>query len=311
MKKKLLLPPVIVLIVLLAMLPTFLPSAVELKGARARPGTIAYSTANPGFETGIGGWEVKLNEGDMMVRSEEGYRGNFSISFRVVNGSGLELAEPTEYLPLNDTLCLTVAAKDLRPLAENSYLEVDVLAFWSWKRIIPVHLIIRPGLNATGTLTYVDESGIYIVRGAKADGWTEYRLRLGSYAIRELLVEFLKRAYNETLAKPSDEFFIRFIYVRPHNLEGYVDQVGMGYLRPGTMTLSFESRSLLPMSAFVSKVVSQGEERPFIVEGSYSFTITYVEPIVASSKISVEVDFSTGQRVLANITVSQPRVLWV
>ena len=111
--------------------------------------------------------------------------------------------------------------------------------------------------------------------------------------------------------QPSDDFFFRFLYIRPHNVEGYIDQAGIGYVLPGTLSLEFESRSLLPMANFVSKVLSNGEERPFIVDGSYSFTISYVEPVLAGDRLSIEVDFSTGQRILANITLVQPRVLWV
>lgn len=296
------------IIVILAILPTFLPSAVELEGATASPSPVAYSTTNPSFEAGMDGWDVKLMQGDAIAREEGGYYSKFSIRFKVSNGS--ELFAPTQYLQLNDTLCLTVALKDIRPLADVSYLEIDVLALWSRKRVIPIHLIIKPGLG-NDTYTYIDGSGVYIAKGAEADGWAEYRLRLGSYKVRELMVEYLRRAYNEALAHPSDDFLVKFIYVRPHNLEGCLDQVGMGYLLPGVMKLHFESRSLLPMSTFVSKVVSRGCERPFTVEGSYSFTITYAEQILASDRIPIEVEFRTGQRVSANVAVPQPDIIWV
>ncbi len=86
-------------------------------------------------------------------------------------------------------------------------------------------------LNGSSDFTRVelDESGIYLFRGYNAsDSWVEYRLRLGSPTIRKLSADFLIKYENETLASPEDEYLVRFLYLRPRNLEGYLDNVGIG-----------------------------------------------------------------------------------
>ena len=302
-------------IIMILVLPSLLPSAVALKSASFTPNYIKFATPNPSFENEMKGWSTRLKGKDKITGVNQAYTGKRCIKFIFLNRSEIFLGEPTEYLPLNDTLVLSFAVKGLKPIEEGSaYLEVDTLVFWSWKKIIPIHVII--GLNESSDFTRVelDKSGIYLFRGYNAsDSWVEYRLRLGSPTIRKLLAEFLIKYENETLASPEDEYLVRFLYLRPRNLEGYLDNVGIGYLTPSLVTLNFDSLSLIPMSFFVSSVSSNGQHRSFEVSGSYSFSITFVEPLLipSSGLFNVTVAFSTGQVIKAEIKVAQEGIIWI
>lgn len=308
MKAKLLIPP---LLIILLILPTFLPSVISFRDVSFTTNYVEFITPNPSFEKDVSGWEIEGN----VSRASLGYAGNRSLL--ISNGTGIALGEPTQYMKLNDTLILALALKGLRQLdpSKPSYVDVSTLAFWSWKEVIPIHLMLTINLSQPGfSRAVVDESGVYIFREVEhVDEWREYRLQLGSPTLRQLIVEYLKAYRNETLATPEDEFYVRFLFIRPKNLEGYIDQIGVGRLLPSLVTLDFTSYWIVPMSYLVQEVESNGQPRPYEVSHGYSFSITYLEPVLIPSNglFNVSVYFLTGQRISASIEVSQRTIIWV
>lgn len=308
MKARLLIPP---LLIILLILPAFLPSVISFRDASFTPNYVEFFTPNPSFEKDVSGWEIKGN----ISRASIGYAGNRSLL--ISGGTNITLQEPTEYMKVNDTLILTLALKGLKQLdlSKPSYIDVSTLAFWSWKEVIPIHVMLTLNLSQPGfSRVVMDESGIYIFREVEhVDEWREYRLQLGSPTLRQFMAEYLKSYRNETLATPEDEFYVRFLFIKARNLEGYIDQIGMGRLLPSLVTLDFTSYWIIPMSYLIQGVESNGQARPYEVSQGYTFTITYLEPVLIPSNglFNVTVYFLTGQRVLVSVEVSQRSVVWV
>lgn len=296
-------------VIFLLVIPTFLPVAVVLNDVDVTPNLVNYITKNPSFETGVSGWEIEGN----VTREAIGYLSNKSISF--YGNVSLSLQEPTRYITLNGSIVLTIALKDVKSVGSRGFIEIDTLAFWSDKRIVPIHVILGHNLTEENrTVTAVDGSGVYVLRNLESSSdWKEYRLQLGSMELRKLIIEQLREYQNESLARIDDELKVRFLFVKIVGLKGYLDRVGIGRLLPSLVTLHFSSCSLIPMSLFVQKLESNGLEVPYEVTTGYYFSITYVEPRIlpAHEEMNVTVYFSTGQRVSAEIVVRQGNVVWI
>ena len=314
--KKILLPILtsIFFILLLIFALPFLPFAITIENVSINENQVIDITTDTGFESEYH-WQNIVNGNDIVEYSYDnvanGQRSLYIESYgNDISNSTITYTGPNfkNLYEISNNLVLRLKMNYMDKLIDDqdSYLSITTFIVWNNDTLIPVKIVLG---NFGEENDFVLPSGIIIVRNIpNSNEWTNYVLQMSKLVNPS--VEYLR--LNSINAFPEDDFQAFGLAIFPVNVKVLIDDFGYSLVTPAEITFKLRSNSVTSMSSFLTNMkinniesdyeLSEDSEGPF---NTFLVKSIIPRPLIKGEQHSIELTFSTGQKIEHTITVEK------